>query len=180
MQGLLLDIDGVLYVGDEVVSGAAEAVTWLHKEGLPHLFVTNTTSRPRSSIVAKLASLGMAVDESDVLTPALAAAEWLRSRAPGRPALFVHETTAAELADFEPLAADAQDGASAVVVGDLGDRWDFATLNRAFRLLMSADRPPLVALGMTRYWRAQDGLRLDTGPYVRALEYATGATAVVL
>jgi HAD superfamily hydrolase (TIGR01458 family) len=67
-----------------------------------------------------------------------------------------------------------------VVVGDLGGLWDFATLNRAFRLLMDQTRPPLVALGLTRYWRAEDGLRLDTGAFVRALEYAAGTSAVVL
>jgi len=39
---------------------------------------------------------------------------------------------------------------------------------------------PLVALGMTRYWRAEDGLRLDAGAFVRALEYAAGRTAVVV
>ena len=45
---------------------------------------------------------------------------------------------------------------------------------------MSDAAPPLVALGLTRYWRAEDGLRLDAGPFVRALEYAAGRTAVVL
>jgi hypothetical protein len=39
---------------------------------------------------------------------------------------------------------------------------------------------PLVALGMTRYWRAEDGLRLDAGAFVRALEYAAGRTAIVV
>ena len=39
---------------------------------------------------------------------------------------------------------------------------------------------PLLALGTTRYWRAEDGLRIDAGPFVRALEYATGRAAVVL
>ena len=38
----------------------------------------------------------------------------------------------------------------------------------------------MVALGMTRYWRAEDGLRLDAGAFVRALEYAAGRTAVVV
>lgn len=118
--------------------------------------------------------------KQDVLTPTVAAGEWLRQSAPGRPALFVPEATAADLADVGQLPADAEDGASAVVVGDLGDDWDFATLNRAFRLLMAPPHPPLVALGMTRHWRAPDGLRLDTGAFVRALEYASGATAVIL
>jgi phospholysine phosphohistidine inorganic pyrophosphate phosphatase len=180
VKALLLDLDGVLYVGDEAVPGAAETVDWLQRAGLPHLFVTNTTSRPRSAIVAKLARMGMTVRKQDVLTPTVAAGEWLRQSAPGRPALFVPEATAADLADVGQLPADAEDGASAVVVGDLGDDWDFATLNRAFRLLMAPPHPPLVALGMTRHWRAPDGLRLDTGAFVRALEYASGATAVIL
>jgi HAD superfamily hydrolase (TIGR01458 family) len=66
------------------------------------------------------------------------------------------------------------------VVGDLGRGWDFDTLNRAFRLLMSEPRPVLVALGMTRYWRAADGLRLDVAAFVAALERATGVEATVL
>jgi phospholysine phosphohistidine inorganic pyrophosphate phosphatase len=180
VPGLLLDLDGVLYVGDDALPGAPEAVDWLQRAGIPHLFVTNTTSRPRSSIVAKLAGMGMTVQESDLLTPTVAAAQWLGRSAPGHPALFVPAATAEDLADLEPLPPDAEGGASAVVVGDLGEDWDFATLNRAFRLLMARPHPPLVALGMTRYWRAPDGLRLDAGAYVRALEYATGSTAVVL
>ncbi|HEY9375733.1 MAG TPA: hypothetical protein VIQ02_01390, partial [Jiangellaceae bacterium] len=150
MKALLLDLDGVLYVGDEAVPGAAETVDWLQRSGVPHLFVTNTTSRPRSAIVAKLAGMGIIVREDDVLTPTMAAAEWLRKSAPGHPALFVPEATAAELADLEPLPTDAEDGASAVVIGDLGNAWNFSTLNRAFRLLMAPAHPPLVALGMTR------------------------------
>jgi HAD superfamily hydrolase (TIGR01458 family) len=67
-----------------------------------------------------------------------------------------------------------------VILGDLGSGWDFATLNRAFRLLMAEPRPRLIALGMTRYWRAADGLRLDCAPYVMALRHATGIEPVVL
>jgi HAD superfamily hydrolase (TIGR01458 family) len=67
-----------------------------------------------------------------------------------------------------------------VVVGDLGEAWDFKTLNRAFRLLIEDHKPPLIALGMTRYWRAEDGLRLDVAPFIKALEHASGREAIVL
>ncbi|MEJ2592700.1 MAG: HAD hydrolase-like protein [Candidatus Thiodiazotropha sp.] len=67
-----------------------------------------------------------------------------------------------------------------MVIGDLGERWDFATLNQAFRLLMRQPPPRLIALGMTRYWRAADGLRLDVAPFVAALEHATGQSPLVL
>jgi HAD superfamily hydrolase (TIGR01458 family) len=180
VRGVLLDIDGVVYVGDAPVPGAAEAVAWLAREGVPHLFLTNTTSRPRQAIVDKLTGMGVAATADQVLTPAVAAVEWLRRHHVDRPALFVPESTATEFSDLDPLARGAEDGAGAVVVGDLGEAWDFGTLNRAFRLLMRDPAPPLIALGLTRYWRADDGLRLDAGAYVRALEYAAGRAAVVL
>ncbi|TDO46765.1 HAD superfamily hydrolase (TIGR01458 family) [Kribbella sp. VKM Ac-2527] len=180
MRAILLDLDGVLYVGDEAVPGAADAIAWLRRHEVPHVFVTNTSSRPRAAIAAKLAGFGIEATVDQILTPATAAAAWLRDSPTGRPALFVPEETAAEFADLDPMPADAEDGAGCVVVGDLGRGWDFETLNRAFRLLMTEPRPALVALGMTRYWRAADGLRLDAGAFVHALEYASGATAVVM
>jgi len=180
VRGVLLDLDGVLYVGDEPVPGSAGVVDWLSRERVPFRYLTNTTSRPRQAIVDKLTGMGIPATTDQVLTPAVAAVAWLRHHGIERPALFVPDATAAEFAGLDPVPADADDGAGAVVVGDLGDGWDFATLNRAFGLLMSDAGPPLIALGLTRYWRAGDGLRLDAGPFVRALEYAAGLTAVVL
>jgi HAD superfamily hydrolase (TIGR01458 family) len=180
VAGVLLDLDGVVYVGEQPVAGADETIDWLRREHIPCRFLTNTTSRPRQALVEKLAGLGIRVPARQILTPAVTAAAWLESQQLRHPALFVPHATAAEFAGLEPLPRDAEDGAGAVVVGDLGAGWDFATLNRAFRLLMADARPPLVALGLTRYWRAEDGLRLDAGAFVRALEYATGRAAVVL
>jgi phospholysine phosphohistidine inorganic pyrophosphate phosphatase len=180
VRGVLLDLDGVVYVGDQPVPGAAGAVDWLVREGIPYRYLTNTTSGPRQAIADKLAGMGIAANADQILTPAVAAVGWLRRQDIEHPALFVPHATAMEFGDLDPLADGTEDGAGAVVVGDLGEGWDFATLNRAFRLLMSDAPPPLIALGLTRYWRAEDGLRLDAGAYVRALEYATGRTAVVL
>jgi len=73
----------------------------------------------------------------------------------------------------------AESGARYVVIGDLGGAWDFATLNRAFRLLHANPEAALVALGMTRYWKSQDGISLDVAPFVAALENATGRSALV-
>jgi HAD superfamily hydrolase (TIGR01458 family) len=180
VRGVLLDLDGVVYVGDSAVPGAADVVDWLTRDDIPFRFLTNTSSRPRASIAKKLSGMGIDASDDEILTPAVAARSWLQVHAPGRPALFVPEATASELAELDPLPDDVEDGAGAVVVGDLGEAWDFATFNRAFRLLMAEPRPTLVALGMTRYWKADDGLRLDAGAFVRALEYAAGTTAVVM
>jgi phospholysine phosphohistidine inorganic pyrophosphate phosphatase len=66
-----------------------------------------------------------------------------------------------------------------VVVGDLGDLWNFRTLNRAFRLLYDNPKAKLIALGVTRYWLAPDGISLDVAPFVVALEHATARLVLV-
>jgi HAD superfamily hydrolase (TIGR01458 family) len=180
LQAILFDMDGVLYEGDRAVLGAAESVAWFQQREIPHLFLTNTTSRPREALVEKLSGLGIEIEPERILTPPVAAIAWLRAQAPGPAALFVPEATAGEFAGLESLPAGAETGAASVVVGDLGEGWNFHTLNRAFRLLMQEPQPALVALGMTRYWRPPDGLRLDVAPFVVALEHASGANAVVL
>ena len=180
MPGILFDLDGVIYNADEPIAGAAEAVAWVRGRGIPHLFVTNTTSRGAEVIAEKLRRFGIPCDASEILTPPRATAEWLAGQPRGPLALFVPPKTQGEFVGFEVLPENADTGAAYVVIGDLGERWDFRTLNRAFRLLHHNPDARLIALGMTRYWQAPDGVRLDTAPFVVALEHATGRRAMVL
>lgn len=180
MRAILFDLDGVLYQGDAAIPGADRTLDWVREQEIPHLFLTNTTSRPRTAISDKLARLGIRVGEDEILTPPVAALAWLRARGVADLALFVPDATRTEFAGISLLPEDQESGAGAVILGDLGTGWDFASLNRAFRLLMAEPHPYLIALGMTRYWRAADGLRLDCAPFVMALRHATGIEPVVL
>jgi HAD superfamily hydrolase (TIGR01458 family) len=180
LRALLIDLDGVIYQDERPIAGASDALAWVRERSIPHAFLTNTTSCPRQDLVAKLARYGVPVTQERIITPAVAAAGWLQLHAPGAAALFVPRATRADFEGVPALDDDAESGAGSVVLGDLGLSWDFHTLNRAFRLLMDNSAAPLVALGMTRYWRAADGLRMDVGPFVAALELATSRRAVVL
>ena len=179
MKAILLDLDGVLYQGDEAIPGAREALAWVRGHAVPHLFVTNTSSRPRSAIAANLAGMGIVVAPSELLTPPTAAAAWLEVHQPGPVALFVPQATRSEFDGLDLLPEHAESGAAVVVVGDMGDSWSYDRLNRAFRLLLDGD-PQLIALGMTRYWQAKDGPRLDAGAMVSALSYASGRDPLVM
>ncbi|MEJ2592701.1 MAG: hypothetical protein P8178_15140 [Candidatus Thiodiazotropha sp.] len=55
MPGILFDLDGVFYVGDRAVPGAADTLAWVQREGIPHCFLTNTTSKPRQALLEKTA-----------------------------------------------------------------------------------------------------------------------------
>jgi phospholysine phosphohistidine inorganic pyrophosphate phosphatase len=179
MRGILLDMDGVLYNAEQPIEGARETVAWIQREKVPHLFVTNTTSRGRSALVQKLRRFGISAEPDRIMTPCVAAAEWLRARSAGPVALFVRPKAWEEFAGVTQLDSRLESGARYVVVGDMGEAWDFRTLNRAFRLLHSNPEAELIALGMTRYWHAEDGLRLDTAPFVAALEHASGKEPLV-
>lgn len=178
IRGVLFDLDGVLYNGEEAIEGAGAAVAAVRAAGVPSLFVTNTTSRPRSALVEKLRGFGVQAEPADFLTPPVASAGWIRGRGDGLAALFVPDATRREFLGLEgdPESPDLR----YVVIGDLGAAWDYGTLNRAFRLLHASPDRELVALGLTRYWRSPDGLNLDVAPFVAALECATGRRATVL
>jgi len=177
IRGVLFDLDGVLYNGEDPIPGAAGAVERVRRSGVATLFVTNTTSRPRGALVEKLAEFGIRAAPEDLLTPPVAAAAWIRSRGDGATALFVPDGTRAEFAGLE---ASDDEVPGYVVIGDLGTAWDYRRLNKAFRLLHGRPECRLVALGLTRFWQSSDGANLDVAPFVAALECATGCAATVM
>lgn len=181
MKAILFDLDGVFYQGDKLIPGADKVATWVKEQGIPHLFLTNTTSKSRAALQNKLEKFGIHTDAEHILTPPIAAVRWLRlQQIENGLALFVPEDIVAEFSDFPLLQNKPQSDIAAVILGDLGEQWDFALLNQAFRYLIAEPSPLLIALGMTRYWQAEDGLRLDVGPFVMALEYASDVKPIVM
>jgi len=181
MKAILFDLDGVFYQGDMPIAGASHVAAWVKENDIPHLFITNTSSRPRGALVDKLAGFGIDTDEAHIMTPPVAAVRWLQSLTDkGDIALFVPEATKDEFKGLPILSNQSASKISAVVIGDLGEKWDFSVLNRAFRYLLSEPKPVFITLGMTRYWQAEDGLRLDVAPFAVALEYASGVKPLIM
>jgi phospholysine phosphohistidine inorganic pyrophosphate phosphatase len=173
-EGLLLDLSGVIYVQDEAVPGAAEALERFRSNGLPLRLVTNTTMRPRRSILERLERLGIEADPDELITPASLARRRCEEAGYDSVSLVVLDELREDLEGLERQG----DSVDAVIVGDLGEGWDYEILNRAFRELMEGAE--LIALQKNRYWETADGLSLDAGPFVASLEYATGREAEVM
>lgn len=180
MKAILFDLDGVIYQEGRAIAGATAALDRMRSLGIPYLFLTNTSSRPRTAICDRLAKLGIVVEPAQIHSPPVAAARWLQQQADAAVALFVPQATRTEFKALQPWDGDPQNRVGAVVVGDLGEDWSFARLNEAFRCLMQHPAPKLIALGMTRYWKTPEGLQLDVGPFVSALAYATGIKPTVI
>jgi HAD superfamily hydrolase (TIGR01458 family) len=174
VTAMLIDLDGVLYVEDEPVVGAVDAVARLRRHGLALRYVTNTTAHSRARTLAKLSRLGFTVEDRELITPATLAVRYCRHRGYRRVALVMNEEVKRDFADLD----EADEGVQAVIVGDLGPAFGYDVLNHAFRCVMAGAE--LIALQKNRYWLRADGLSLDVGPFVAALEYATNREAYVV
>ncbi len=171
IHGVLLDLEGVLYVGGYPLPGAREALLSLRAAGIPTRFVTNTTRLTRAAIVNRLARMGLEVPIQHLFTPVVVARQYLIDRQL-TPHLLVHPDILGEFADLVGPPP------SAVLIGDAGPAFSYETLNPCFRLLL--DGLPLLAMGSNRYFREGGALSLDIGPFIAALEYAAEMEAVIL
>jgi len=174
IRGLVVDLDGTLYVGDEVLPGAKTALEALRAAGMPMRFLTNTTSKPRSEIVARLDRMELGIAADEIFTAPRVAASILRQRGVKRAHFLLKAPVVADMEGIESVEA----GAEAVVIGDIGDELSPERLNRAFRLLL--DGAAFYALAENRMYRRADGMRLDVGAFVRALEYGSRRQATLL
>jgi HAD superfamily hydrolase (TIGR01458 family) len=175
VRGVLLDIDGVLHVGMQPLAGAAETVTWLRQHGYATCFVTNTTTSARANLAQRLQEIGLPVDEQYLVTAPVATANYIRQHFPGKRCwVLTKGNTSADFAGIELVDSDAD----VVVIGGAEELLTYEAMNAAFRMLMQGAE--LLAMHTNLYWRTSEGLQLDSGPYVHALELATGKRAVVL
>jgi HAD superfamily hydrolase (TIGR01458 family) len=172
IKSVLLDLAGVVYLGDRILPGAQDALRRLREAQLPLGFITNTTRTPKAGIVARLKAMGLDIAANELITPAEAARTWLADHK-RTPHLLVHPDLTE---DFDGLAVYAD---RALVVGDAGRDFTYETLNAAFRVLVSG--ADFLALARNRTFMDEDDeLSMDAGGFVAALEYATGREAIVL
>ncbi len=171
---MLLDIDGVLALSWDPIPGAIEALAWLRAHRVPFRLITNTTTHTRAGLARTLSDAGIVVSAHEIVTAVVATAAVLRSTYPHARTFVLSDGDAR--ADLEGVELVDED-ADVVVLGGAYEGFDYATVNRAFRMLM--DGAALVAMHRNLYWRTAEGWQLDGGAYVAGLEEATGKTATV-
>jgi HAD superfamily hydrolase (TIGR01458 family) len=175
IETVLLDLDGTLYVGSRVVDGAPEAVRWLREQGLAVRFCTNTDSVTPAELAGRLGARGFEVAEDELVTPVQVAVQVLGSDPEARVLAVAAEGVRELLAG---RLAGAGERVSHVLVADPSYGAAYDDLDAAFRAVRGGAE--LLATQVNRVAVRDDGEHLDTGGWVRLLEYATGATARVL
>ena len=170
INAVFFDLSGVLYEGDKIIAGAVDTLRTVRRRSLPVRFVTNTATKPREQILHKLAELGIDVPPHELFTAPDAALAYHQQN-DLTPYALVHDSIA-------PMFADGDSEPDCVVLGDARARLNYASLNRAFQLLMQGK--PLIGIGDNRYFSDGEQLLLDAGPFIRALSYAADTEPVIM
>src|SRR5215208_3761471 len=176
VRGWLFDVDGVLHVGSEPVFGAKELLEDLLAREIPFRLLTNTTTASRATL-----AMGLPVIGESLITAPMATAAYVRRRFPGVPCYLLAKGDAVD--DFHAagvpiVGPDGTPDAGVVVIGGAEDELTYARLNHAYRLLLGGAR--LVAMHRNTAWRTDDGMALDSGPFITALATAAGTRAIVV
>jgi NagD protein len=171
--GLLIDMDGVIYRGSEMIPGADRFVQALKDEQIPFLFLTNNSQRTRRDVATKLQRMGIDVGERHVFTCAMATARFLAKQKPHGTAYVIGEggllnalhRNGYSIVDHDP---------DYVVVGE-GRTVNLEMLELAVKFIFSGAK--LIATNLDPNCPTRDGIRPGCGATVAYLETATGTRA---
>ena len=173
--GILFDLDGVIYQGEELITGAKESISLLRQNNIPFRFITNTTRMTKKNLVTRLQSMGLALEVNEVFAAPHAAVEYCKIEGYNNIELVVPDRKMEDdFADFELHTENPQ----ALVLGDMGGQFTFDLLNSLFKKILNGAE--IVAMHKNKYWRSGNELTLDLGAFVSALEFASGKEAVVI
>lgn len=171
--GFLLDMDGVIYRGTEMIPGADTFVKHLRKTETPFLFLTNNSQRTRRDVAVKLCRMGIPVTEQDIFTCAMATARFLAEQKPDGTAFVIGEgglLNALHLNGYSVV----EDDPDYVVVGE-GRTLSFEMIEKAVRLVERGAR--LIATNLDPNCPTNAGIRPGCGAIVAMIEEATGKKA---
>ena len=172
IRGVILDLDGTVYLGDEPVPGAPAFVDYLRSRDIRPLFVTNRANRTPGEIARHLAGMGIRCGVADVLTAAEATARHLP---PGRVFLIGEEGMRRALEEAGHTVVE--DAADYVVVSyDRG--FNYERMERACRLIHAGAR--FVATNPDRNLKTDRGILPGTGAIVAAVQAGCGVDPVVV
>lgn len=172
-HGFLIDMDGVIYRGSELIPGADRFINELVARDIPFLFVTNNSQRTRRDIATRLNRMGIRVAEHHIFTCAMATARFLANQKPDGTAYVIGEGGLLQalhqhgysIVDHDP---------DYVVVGE-GRTLTLEMMEAAVRLILGGAK--LIATNLDPNCPTQHGLRPGCGAFVAMLETATGCKA---
>ena len=168
---VFLDLYGTVLLGKRWLPGAKELIRLLLARGVAVRFLSNATLHSRTQLNDIFRAEGFTTSAEWFFTPAHCFSLWYQGQSEALTVLpLVHSNL---LPDLSALNLSQSESAQLVLVGDPGNDLSMTQLTLALRALRCGAR--LIALSLSRYWHAAEGVVPDAGFFVRGLEFASGA-----
>ena len=172
-KGFICDMDGVIYLGSQLLPGVREFVSWLNENGKQFLFLTNSSERSPKELQQKLQRMGLDIGEEHFYTSALATAAFLKKQAPGCTAFVIGAPgllnalydVGVTMNDVDP---------DYVIVGETAS-YNYEVITKAVRLVLNGAR--LIATNSDLTGPTEFGIAPACRSLVAPIELATGRKA---
>ena len=175
ISGLLIDLEGVLYSDNKLIEGAIETIKTIRKNNFKIRFLTNTTTAPVKQILEKLKNFNFDIVKEEIFSPIITTKNYLTHNNLKKICLITEPSLVKEFDKFEIN----QKNPDAIIMGDIYKNFNWVILDNAFKLI-NENNCQLIALHKNKYCNRDGKISLDLGPFVDAIEYATGIKAIVM
>jgi HAD superfamily hydrolase (TIGR01457 family) len=176
ISGFMIDMDGTVYKGNDVIKGAPEFIERLKAKKIPFVFLTNNSSSDRSHYFNKLTKMGFKVSKDNILTSTMAAIDYIlryhggKSVYPLGTSKFINELKNAKItvSDTDPD----------IVLLAFDTSITYEKINNAYQFLMKGAK--FIATHPDDLCPTERGYDVDIGPFIRFFESMTGVKATVI
>lgn len=173
--GYIFDLDGTIYLGDELLPGAAELISTLRRLDRRILFVSNNPTRGRAEYVSKLGSFGISVVPEEILSTVDTMTDWLLRHHPKATVYPIGERPLIDALTAAGIAITDDPSRVDIVIASYDRTFDYRKLQIAFDAIAVHKRARLVATNPDRFCPFPNGRgEPDAGAIIGAIEGCTG------
>ncbi len=176
VSGVMLDMDGTVYRGDDAIEGAAEFIGALNNAKIPYAFITNNSSHTRDFYSDRLKNMGFPVTENDIITSVTATAKYLNTRRPEARVFILASPDVKE--EFISYGINVTDEDPDTVLLTFDRTITYHRLNIAYHLIVKGAE--LIATHPDDLCPTEDSYDIDIGPFIRLFESLTDTKATVV
>ena len=170
----MFDLDGVFCIDDQVLPGAINTLHYLNNNNIPYRFLTNTTIRSRNSLFEKLINLKFPINKEDIISASYAGVLKLRQLGSPTCELILQQDSKKDYCEFKIN----NENPEYIVIGDLDQDWTFKIINDIFNKVINGSK--ILALHKGRYFKTSKGMQIDSGAFIKGIEYASSIESVVV
>ncbi|MDQ0206545.1 HAD-IIA family hydrolase [Alkalicoccobacillus murimartini] len=172
IEGALIDLDGTVFQGKELIEGTAEAISAIQKSGRKVVYLSNRGNHSRNAGLTKLREHGIDVEKEDIIFSSTVTAQFIKKHYPlAKVWILGNKGLADEMVEHHVTLSTRPEDADFVVI-TLHDEINYAELNDAFRATSAGAR--IIATNSDKTYPDENGPAIDVAGFIGAIESATG------